>query len=164
MHRIQPLTSFFILFSIFMSNAFGQKSIAFNHEKDEIRHVISLFIKGSGKDIEQKKIGENADIKVFTQDDIGYWTSAGIFLQHFSEIEKDGYAYKWSAEKKILYILALESSGAVNGILDLNLELANLDFYAIEEKVFKPTMEYRIIKFNLPWSPYRDNEATTLHY
>jgi len=158
------MNKYLILFILLCFGSVAQESIAYNQEKKDINHAVSFFVNGQNHTISQKYIGENADIKVFTQDDIGYWTSAGISLQHFSAIQKDGYAYKWSAEKGILYILALESAGAINGIIDLSSELVESTFYEIKEKVFLPSMEYRIIKFNLPWSPYRNSEATTLHY
>jgi hypothetical protein len=154
----------FLLLNILTFETWAQQSISINQAKTELSKAAEFLNKNLKDNLTLKAIGTDANIIVFTKDDIVYWTSAGITLQQFSAIESKGYAYKWSAEKKTLYILALESTGASNGIIDLGSELVNKSFYEIEEKVFKPSFEYRIIKFNLPWSPYRDNEATTLHY
>jgi hypothetical protein len=154
----------FLLINVLTFKSWAQTSISINLDKVELSKAVEFLNKSLKVKLNVKNIGTDANIKVFTQDDIGYWTSEGISLQHFTSIESQGYAYRWSAEKKFLYILALESAGASNGIMDLSSEFVDKSFNDFKEKVFQPSFEYRIIKFNLPWSPYRNNEATTLHY
>jgi len=79
------------------------------------------------------------------------------------EIKPEGFALKW-IKKKVLLVLAKEPVGAQYGLAEIRDELVvGGNILAMPEKVSNPFLEYRILKFNLPWSPYRNSEATRIH-
>lgn len=78
-------------------------------------------------------------------------------------IKPEGYVLKW-IRKKVLVVLAKDAVGAQYGLAEIrDALLAGGDLLAITEKRCNPFLEYRILKFNLPWSPYRNSEATRIH-
>lgn len=82
----------------------------------------------------------------------------------FQSIHNEGYMYKWANGNNTLLVLANDAVGAMYGLLDLAEHIDQTGTYTnVKEKAFQPSLEYRIIKFNLPWSPYRDSEATNIH-
>lgn len=89
------------------------------------------------------------------------------FLQpiNFEHIDSEGFTFKWNTSHTTLYILSNDSIGAQYGLIEvLDHWLAHGSLQAISEKTVNPFLEYRILKYNLPWSPYRDNPATNVHY
>ncbi len=80
-----------------------------------------------------------------------------------SELDKlQGEGYKIKVERNNITIFSTEATGAMYGLLDLTEKIIQGE-HLDQEISFKPNLEYRIIKFNLPWSPYRNSEASTLH-
>jgi hypothetical protein len=58
----------------------------------------------------------------------------------------------------------VDGSGAMYGLLALDEHFRNSgNLFAVEQSISNPKFNYRIIKFNLPWSPYRDSPATRIH-
>ena len=82
----------------------------------------------------------------------------------FEGLKPEGYVFKWVNENRTLMVLALDENGAAYGVLDLK---EHLEFEGnlidVKEKLVNPAFEYRIVKYNLPWSPYRYNLATEVH-
>ncbi len=75
-----------------------------------------------------------------------------------AEIKKEGYRISKSDDSFV--ITAIDTSGAMYGLLDLAEEIEmhqGLD--SIGEKIVNPRFEFRAIKFNLPWVSYRENES-----
>ncbi|SKB30359.1 hypothetical protein SAMN05660226_00619 [Parapedobacter luteus] len=79
-------------------------------------------------------------------------------------LEPEGYALKWHKPSERLYVIGADSIGAQYGLREvLDHWLAHGTIRSMKEKTANPLLEYRILKFNLPWSPYRKNEATDVH-
>ncbi len=75
----------------------------------------------------------------------------------------EGFQLKKKENK--IYIIADSDKGCLYGVTDLIEQWSSsLDFSEIKEKTINPSLEFRAIKFNLPWSPYRPGPATDLHY
>jgi hypothetical protein len=71
-----------------------------------------------------------------------------------------------SANKDILCIFARDKTGAMYGTLDLAEQIRVTNGLShVEEKPSNPRLDFRAIKFNLPWSSYRpsENPAMSLH-
>lgn len=78
-----------------------------------------------------------------------------LFSDEGFSIEKEG---------KNIYILSKSEMGCLYGTMDLIEQLGDdNNFNRIVEKQIIPALEFRAIKFNLPWSPYRPGPATELH-
>ena len=62
-------------------------------------------------------------------------------------------------------MIAPDQTGAMYGTLDLVEQLRmNGNLKHVEERVISPTVPFRAVKFNLPWSPYRGGDQTDLHF
>ncbi len=67
-------------------------------------------------------------------------------------------------DKGRVIIASKDGIGAMYGLIELDEHLqlkGSLEKF--ESSINNPHFEYRIIKFNLPWYPYRDSPATRLH-
>lgn len=66
--------------------------------------------------------------------------------------------------RRLIAVLAGDETGAVYGTLDLAEQVGMAGGLAgVQNKTCTPRFEFRAIKFNLPWSPYRGHEAASLH-
>ena len=80
------------------------------------------------------------------------------------KIKPEGYQILKNENDKKIIIASADEVGAMYGLLELSEFMTNNeDLFDIDSGLRNPYFEYRIIKFNLPWSPYRDNPATRLH-
>ncbi len=80
------------------------------------------------------------------------------------DLNEDGYAIQWDSEGKTLYILARDALGAQYGLQDVaEYYVRHRTLIGMQPKINNPYLRYRILKFNLPWSPYRKSEATSVH-
>lgn len=81
------------------------------------------------------------------------------------EIKEEGYhlsRLKGSLDR--LYILSNDPTGAMYGLLDVAEQLAmGMKLEQIASKEVFPSQTHRIIKYNLPWSSYRQGEALSIH-
>ncbi len=80
------------------------------------------------------------------------------------EIMPEGFQILRPENQKKIIIASGDEIGAMYGLLELT-EYAGThsDLFGIESGMNNPHFQYRIIKFNLPWSPYRDSPATSIH-
>ncbi len=79
-------------------------------------------------------------------------------------LEPEGFTLKWDRSSNRLYVVGADSIGAQYGLREvLDHWLVHGTTQTIAEKTEHPFLEYRILKFNLPWSPYRKNAATDMH-
>ncbi|MFC6734552.1 hypothetical protein ACFQH3_19420 [Haladaptatus sp. GCM10025707] len=68
-------------------------------------------------------------------------------------------------DESTLLVSAADDTGGMYGALDLCEQLrAGTKIEEIQEKTATPSVEFRALKFNLPWSPYRDGEQTEIHF
>lgn len=78
------------------------------------------------------------------------------------KLNSEAYQILW--KKKSLCIIGGDEKGIMYGILDVRDQVEiNPDFSQIEEKTENPRFRFRAIKFNLPWSSYRQGESLQLH-
>ncbi len=83
-----------------------------------------------------------------------------------ARIEEEGYAIsRLKGKSDRLYILANDPTGAMYGLLDVAEQLSfGIKLQHIESKAVNPSQTHRFIKYNLPWSSYRQGEALSVHY
>ncbi len=88
----------------------------------------------------------------------------GITDQDFEALGEEGFVLKWLPGHATLCLLYQDAVGAIYGLTEIR-EAWKIyhDLNNLENKTANPRLEYRIIKFNLPWSPYRNQKAITLH-
>lgn len=81
-------------------------------------------------------------------------------------IEAEGYVlHRRKNNPNLLYIIASDPTGAMYGILDVAEQLSfGIALNQIETKRVNPSQAHRVIKYNLPWSSYRQGEALSIHY
>jgi len=83
-----------------------------------------------------------------------------------SSIQKEGFRIlRFGAENsKKIAVIARDESGAMYGVLDLTEQVYMYGgLNGVEEKICNPRFQFRAIKFNLPWSPYRSGPSTDIH-
>lgn len=69
-----------------------------------------------------------------------------------------------SADGIAVAVLSQDETGAMYGVLDVAEQIRMLGSIGlIEEQVSNPEVPVRAIKFNLPWSPYREGAQNDLH-
>ncbi|HLF33493.1 MAG TPA: hypothetical protein VI583_04620 [Cyclobacteriaceae bacterium] len=79
-------------------------------------------------------------------------------------IQTEGFRIYRPVNSRKILVAARDASGAMYGLLSLNDYMTtNSDVFDVSPIVENPHFEYRIVKFNLPWSPYRDSPATSIH-
>ncbi len=79
-----------------------------------------------------------------------------------AKLDSEAYQILW--KKKTLFIIGGDEKGIMYGILDIRDQLEiKLDWKRIVEKTENPRFRFRAIKFNLPWSSYRQGESLQLH-
>jgi hypothetical protein len=83
---------------------------------------------------------------------------------NFDGIDNGGYRIQNIKGTKTILLISKNQEGAVYGMMDL-WESIQSGMYPLEiqDRIFNPAFEYRIVKFNLPWSPYRESPATEIH-
>lgn len=72
-------------------------------------------------------------------------------------------AYRIVSQNNRIEITGGDAVGLMYGLLEVKNQL-KAGKRKIESKTESPNLMFRAIKFNLPWSAYRTNEALTLHY
>lgn len=83
---------------------------------------------------------------------------------NYNNIQPEGYAIQWNDSREQLFVIANDPLGAQYGLQDIADHYKRYGKLAgMAEKISNPYLSYRILKFNLPWSPYRKNEATNVH-
>jgi len=117
-----------------------------------------------GEELSRTSNQNDGDIIVFPD-------TTGVRLAEFAPeqagtLEPEGYIITRSETLPgALILLSKDSRGAMYGILDITEKLAfGYTTEQIEEKIVNPFLKNRFIKYNLPWSSYRQGEALHLHY
>lgn len=92
--------------------------------------------------------------------------SAGIVVTidsgMMTELGKEG--FKRISSNHGLEITAGDERGAMYGVLDVAEQIrTGTRWNKIEDRTVKPKLEFRAIKFNLPWSAYRTSPALEQH-
>ena len=104
------------------------------------------------------------DIGVVTKGAVPAVLSALVTQQELAAIPPEGYRRRWINGGKNLLLLAADAVGAEYGLLELaEVVQTQGNYRMLPDKAVDPSLAYRIVKFNLPWSPYRTSEAMAVH-
>jgi hypothetical protein len=111
--------------------------------------------------LESKKL---PSVWVVTKGEIPRPLAGWISKKDFEGLNKEGYELRWVNNKRTLLVISSDEIGAEYGLLDV-VDFVNVhgSFDKIAARRINPKFEYRIVKFNLPWSPYRISKATEVH-
>lgn len=105
-----------------------------------------------------------ADLIIFSSKGLQTNADQIISVSDFEAIQAQGYKFKHLSHTKALYLLYKNASGLTYGLAHIREVLQQgKDLSKIHSGTFNPHLPYRILKYNLPWSPYRNSEAITLH-
>ncbi|MGC6432021.1 MAG: hypothetical protein ACON5F_13330 [Jejuia sp.] len=81
----------------------------------------------------------------------------------FSSLKPEGFILQKSNHGK-WNLIAKDPIGAMYGIFEVAEQLSfGKPLEDFKETQINPTLKNRFVKFNLPWSPYREKKAITLH-
>jgi hypothetical protein len=72
-------------------------------------------------------------------------------------------AYKIVSKNNLVEVTGGDAVGLMYGLLEIKNQLKS-GKATVESKEESPNLQFRAIKYNLPWDSYRYNEALTLHY
>ena len=159
-----------LLIGILISTSLkAQITIAYDHQSGPVFYGINrlhqtLFLSGKELILDSGMDMESSDILVISDS-----KSLLKFSEQYGAIEADqikpeGYQILRIEGTGKIIIASGNDVGAMYGLLDLVEYTKNHpDLFKIEQGLHNPHFEYRIIKFNLPWSPYRDSPATRIH-
>jgi hypothetical protein len=81
------------------------------------------------------------------------------------EVGREGFRIaRVGGERPTVLVLARDAGGAMYGTLDVAEQVrVHGGLEGIEERTENPRVAFRAVKFNLPWSPYRDTPPTDVH-
>jgi hypothetical protein len=160
----------FVLVILVHDITFAQLTIAFDPQKEPIAYAaiqLQQVSQEAGLSVISYPIAQSpelADVSVLLKDDISVEMAAFVNEHDFDDIQAEGFKYKKLEEGESLFILAVDEVGAMYGLLELSESIQiNQSYQAPAAKLVNPGLQYRIVKFNLPWSPYRNSEAITIH-
>ncbi len=159
-----------VVFLFLVSGCSKQEKINlfFNDESDVQSYSATLLetnLKSAGYQVTKNKT-QNADASeiVILNRKNGKNAFKDV-LQETTEkiISDEGFQIK--KKERNIYIIGGSDKGCLYGVTDIIEQLGNdSNLSEIKENTVNPAMEFRAIKFNLPWSPYRPGPATDLHY
>jgi hypothetical protein len=85
-------------------------------------------------------------------------TVAGIRSAGDAEIKKEGFRIR--KVNRNLTVTALDDAGLMYGLLDLAEQIEmNQGLHGVQERITNPRFPFRAVKFNLPYTSYRENES-----
>lgn len=161
---------FSILFTIILNTSFAQISIVYNSDQGPSTYAVSQFrniLLKEGQNIVTFQVQDQArkpSIILVDKENIPSSLSTLLNDGDFREIQLEGYKHRWTDEGETLLILSIDPVGAQYGLLDISEYFqTHKTFKTLPDKLVNPGFEYRVIKFNLPWSPYRTSEAMEVH-
>ena len=110
--------------------------------------------------------GARADVLVLASpQDVALARRYGIDVGTGPEVGREGFRIvRVTRPSRAILVLGHDQSGAMYGTLDLAEQVrlrGGLD--GVREKVASPGLSFRAIKFNLPWSAYRNTPPTDQH-
>jgi len=154
----------------FSQKAVSQITIAFDSESDQVFHGVesmrSVLVRDGERvtfsSVFSKTIEKTIRIVSNPEDLETLYQQIDEIVP--GKIKNEGFQILAKPDRNTLYIAARDGTGAMYGLNEVR------DYYKSKGTLFdseaslnNPHFEYRIIKFNLPWSPYRDNPATRIH-
>lgn len=168
--RLLTVLASILIFLIFSNNGLAQISITYDTGEDPVAYAANKFHQALAEEgfsltsFHISHSSELSDINVVIKDHIPEWLSSHVRQRDLDSIRAEGYGFRRINNGKNLLVLASDAVGAEYGLLELAEVVQARGVYQIPpDKTVNPSLNYRIIKFNLPWSPYRESEATTIH-
>jgi hypothetical protein len=161
---------FFLLFCLLNCSAYSQVSIAYDTGQEPVVYAVNKLrevLVRQGQPVATHQAGRAAGLPgvwVLAQDSLPTLLKPYLAEKDLLSIQPEGFGYRWIADRKHFVVLARDAVGALYGVLELAEYLqANRTYLTIPAKTENPHLAYRIVKFNLPWSPYRESLATAVH-
>ncbi len=161
---------FSILFTFFFNASFAQISLVYNPEQGPATHAVSQFLSAllnEGQHLvtfRELNQTEKPSIILVDRENIPPSLSSQLHAGDFGDIKPEGYVHKWTPDGESLLILSSDPVGAQYGLLDVSeYYQTHKTFKTLPAKLVNAGFEYRVVKFNLPWSPYRTSEAMDVH-
>jgi hypothetical protein len=103
---------------------------------------------------------EDADIVVVTTADLCKKLQVPV---DYASVKPEGYAIRRIKENH-LAIVSSDQTGAMYGLADISEQLEmGKPIGNLQEKTVHPALEFRGIKFNLPWNSYRTDQSLQVH-
>lgn len=165
---IRPALFFTLFICSFTTEA--TISIAYNSGRDPVEYGVNKFRDAlivNGESLVTSSfagLSSLPDVAVVIRGSIPKSLSPQLKDHHFDGLQPEGYKFLRINNGKTVLILAVDEVGAMYGLLELSENVQVMGSYsAPPDRLVVPSLPYRIIKFNLPWSPYRNSEATTVH-
>jgi hypothetical protein len=145
---------------------FSRKSILKCDTVDEsIRYALSRsLMKHVVTTLDHPQSLNPLDLIILSSMDTSYFKTYDISETDFMEIKLQGFRFKEDSDHHHRFLLYKDQAGLVYGLSYMDEHLhSGKTFVGMKDTVINPFLPYRIIKYNLPWSPYRNQEAVTLH-
>lgn len=143
----------------------GQVTIMCNGQDESIRYALSRW-PGSKNIISFHSFSKDLhiDLVVMKTEDLNVIHPPEVSITDFEAIKPQGYRIKKNDITRTLYLLYRDITGLQYGMQDISgIVQAGKPIISTAATLSNPYLPNRIIKYNLPWSPYRNSEATTLH-
>ncbi len=167
--RKSSLLLLFIVSNLSYAFSSAPLTIAFDANSEPLAYAVNQLRTVLGKrgdtllQLDLRTGSDQADVVVLIQGSLPESYQTTTTKEEFGVITAEGFALKKTANGRIL-LLATDEKGAAYGILELKEHIGSGgSLKDIPEKLVNPAFEYRIVKYNLPWSPYRSSEATEVH-
>ncbi len=169
--RMRTLTLWvFVFFIIAYTGVVAQVTLAYDTGEEPVSYAVgklqqALVEKGESlATYHINQLSSLPDICVVMKGAIPERLSAYVSTQDFEALQAEGYQRRWINQGKNLLILSVDAVGAEYGLLELaEVVQTRGNYHSLADKTVNPSLAYRIVKFNLPWSPYRSSEATSIH-
>jgi hypothetical protein len=161
---------FSIIFTVIFNASFGQISIAYNPEQGPTTYAVNQFRSILLKEGQQLvalpdlDLADKPSIILVDREKIPQSLTSLLKSEDFKNIQAEGYEHRWTEDGETLLILSTDAVGAQYGLLDVSEYYQTHKTYkTLPNKLVNAGFEYRIVKFNLPWSPYRTSGAMEVH-
>ncbi|MFC4323748.1 hypothetical protein [Litchfieldia salsa] len=136
---------------------YPEQSPMINFAMDRLKNAISEL--GESWTMSSKEDPNTHNIMILTNNHDGNQSNE---LNIDSGLSSEGFQIQRGDNqgKSNIYLLASDESGAKHGILEICEQLQNQgDLSSVKECIINPKFSFRALKFNLPWSSYRQNES-----
>ena len=152
------LVSSIYVFSLLVTNhVFSQVNVTYDTNSTLLR-LSAAKLEQVMKDVKDHDVQHPAVACIFVLS-ARTKTSNKDFLKlverNIKGLQKEGFRIHRVSKNKI-FVIAKDETGCAYGMQDLTEQLRERPHLSvIKEKTVNPAFEFRAIKFNLPWSPYR---------
>jgi hypothetical protein len=136
-----------------------------NGQDESIRYALNRW-QGSKTIISFNSFSKDLhiDLIVMKADDLKVIHPPEVSVEDFEAIKPQGYRIKKNDITHTLHLLYRDITGLQYGMQDLDgIVRSGKQIISVPANLCNAYLPNRIVKYNLPWSPYRNSEATTLH-